>query len=412
MATLKETLTARQTVQMQKARLMLDQAEREQRGLSADEEKAHKELLADVQETAKRLETIDGNDRMTAEINRLTGGGTPETSAIDPAARQAAGVRSSLGQQFVGNAEFQGFIKAGGHRRSGPWQSPPVELLAATLTEDPASGGDLVVPDYRPGIVPLWTRPLVVADLIMPGTTESNLITYMKETSFTNAGDSVAEGAAKPESTLIFDSVSDPVRKLATWLPCTEEILEDVPTMRSYIDGRLRHAIDLTEDDQILNGSVVAPDIVGFLARTGLAASIARGAESNADTILDQIMAIWTATGLMPTGIVMNPANWKVILKTKMADGTYYGGGPFSSPRSPILWGLPIAVTTAIVANTCLVGAFQTAAQLFRKGNLRLEVSNSHSDFFVKNLLAVRCERREALAVYRPSAFGTCTNLA
>jgi hypothetical protein len=69
--------------------------------------------------------------------------------------------------------------------------------------------------------------------------------------------------------------------------------------------------------DQLLNGTVVAPDIVGFLNRTGLAASIARTTEINADVILNQYFAIWTSTGLQPTGIVMHPTNWKSILATR-----------------------------------------------------------------------------------------------
>jgi HK97 family phage major capsid protein len=63
------------------------------------------------------------------------------------------------------------------------------------------------------------------------------------------------------------------------------------------------------------------------------------------------------------------------------------------------------------VAATALTGAFKSAAQIFDEGQLRVEASNSHSDFFVKNLVAIRAERRLALAVYRPAAFGTTTAL-
>jgi hypothetical protein len=69
---------------------------------------------------------------------------------------------------------------------SGTWTSPASEMMAATLTEDSASGGDLVIMDTRPGILPLPQRPLVMADLMAPGMTESNVVTYMKETTFTN----------------------------------------------------------------------------------------------------------------------------------------------------------------------------------------------------------------------------------
>jgi len=58
---------------------------------------------------------------------------------------------------------------------------------------------------------------------------------------------------------------------------------------------------------------------------------------------------------------------------------------------------------------TVLVGSFQQASQFFRRGGLRVEASNSHQDFFIKNLTAIRAEERGALAVYREGAFGKVT---
>jgi HK97 family phage major capsid protein len=72
---------------------------------------------------------------------------------------------------------------------------------------------------------------------------------------------------------------------------------------------------------------------------------------------------------------------------------------------------LPVVVTTAITAGVALVGAFKMGAQVFRKGGISVDVSNSHSDYFVKNLTAIRAEERVALAVYRPGAFGEVTGL-
>jgi HK97 family phage major capsid protein len=318
----------------------------------------------------------------------------------------------SLGEQFVTHANYD-FFKNGGHRSASAWRSPSTELFAATLTTDPASGGKLIVPDYRPGILAQQFRRLVVADLLASGTTDSNLITYMVEKAFVNAADTVAEGAVKPESTLTFDAASDPVRKIAHWLPVTEEMLEDVAQIRSYIDSRLQLGIQLTEEDQLLNGSLVAPDIIGIRNRTGLAADVPVGVApaTGADAIFKQMMAIYNTALVMPDGIVMNPANWQSIQLLKTSTGEYMGGGPFQSPVTATLWGLPVVVTPAIEAGTALVGAFGTAAQVFRKGGIRVEASNSHQDFFIKNLVAIRAEERLALAVYRPGAFGEVTGL-
>lgn len=291
------------------------------------------------------------------------------------------------------------------------WTSPGFELQATTLDESAGSGGKLLVPDYRPGIVELPTRRLVVADLPADGATDGSSVIYMKETTFTNAAAPTAEGAAKPESTLVFDNVTDAVRKIAHWLPVTEEMLEDVSALRGYLDARLRTGVQLAEDDQLLNGSGIAPNLQGFLNRVGLAAAVARGADNNADAIAKQIAAIETATNMPVDGIVINPTNWLTITLAKDANGQYYGAGPFAAGLAKALWGRRVAITSAIAAGTALVGAFGTGSQIFRKGGLRVEASNAHNDYFVKNLVAIRAEERLALAVYRPSAFGTVTGL-
>lgn len=377
-------------------------AEAEGRTLSPTEKASIEEATREAKGIRARLQSADNDASMVAEIERLTGG-----MGTRPSHRHGG----SLGAQFV-NSDAMKWWQNNRDRLPQAWQSPSVELYAATLTEDAASGGDLVVPDFRPGIVAFPQRPLTVADLIAPGTTTSNLITYMKETTFTNAADTVAEGTTKPESTLVFDAVSDPVRKIAHWVPCTEEILSDVGQMRSYVDTRMRLGVDLAEDDQLVNGSVVAPDIIGFLNRTGLAADVARGADTNADAVLKQIAAIFAANLVQPSALIMHPTNWLAIQLLKTAAGEYISGaGPFSAPQRPVLWGLPVAVSPVIAVGTALVGCFDTCAQLFRNGGIRVDVSNSHSDFYVKNLVAVRAERREALCVFRPAAFGKVTGL-
>ena len=129
------------------------------------------------------------------------------------------------------------------------------------------------------------------------------------------------------------------------------------------------------------------------------------------DILLDQILAIEAATNLNVDGIVMHQNNWKTILKAKDDVSPVLRRRSIRPRAAADALGRRVVLSSLITANTALVGAFGTAAQLFRKGALRVDVSNSHADFFVKNLTAIRAEERIALAVYRPAAFGTVTNL-
>jgi HK97 family phage major capsid protein len=116
-------------------------------------------------------------------------------------------------------------------------------------------------------------------------------------------------------------------------------------------------------------------------------------------------------SNLAPDGVIMHPSNYLQILLSKGTTGDYYGDGPFAAPGAASLWGLPVALTVAIPLNTALVGAFKIAAQVFRHGGIRVDASNSHQDYFVKNLVAIRAEERLALAVYRAAAIGAVTGL-
>jgi HK97 family phage major capsid protein len=376
------------------------------RAMTDDEKAAIQALLDDAKQIKTRIEHAQGDATMSAEIARLTDGMTGQATP----AQSGHETRASIGEQFVSDPRYREWIKAGLHKRAGSL-SPGVELHAAVLDTSSGSGGSLILPDNRPGLVELLFRRLVVADLIASGTTDSNSIAFMKETTFTNAAAAVAEAGLKPESTLIFEAATSAVRKIAHWIPVTEEMLEDFSQTRSIIDARLTLGLDLVEEDELLNGSGVAPHILGLMTLPGLTPAHARGGDSTMDAMFKQMTTIATTTFVMPDGFVINPANWQTVQLAKNAQGNYLGSGPWAPAQTPTLWGIRGAVTPAIVAGTALVGAFRTAAQIFRKGGVRVESSNSHASFFVNNLVAIRAEKRLALAVYREAAFGKVTGL-
>jgi hypothetical protein len=61
--------------------------------------------------------------------------------------------------------------------------------------------------------------------------------------------------------------------------------------------------VQLTEDDQLLNGTSTAPDIVGIRNRTGLAPAMPSGTDTVPDASAKQIAAIQTRTGSPRTAL-------------------------------------------------------------------------------------------------------------
>jgi HK97 family phage major capsid protein len=358
----------------------------------------------EIQAAITRAKDIKRTDNFMAALDTQTAGMLHDARGMRGTGIGAAFVRSEAG-------DWLQKVKRGPH-----WETPAVELddpreLMATLITSSGSGAPLVVPQYIPGIVPVPTPEPVVADLLSVSPTTSNAVVYLQETAFTNAAAAVAEGGAKPESAFTYAQKTEPVVKIAHFVPVTEELLDDVPAFAAYLDLRLVRGVQVAENDALLNGSGVAPNLLGILNRTGLAAPIARvDPVTNADVLAQQISAIRINTNVEPSGIVMNPKNWETVQLMKSTTNTYIGGTPFQPEQPRSLWGKPVALTPSCPLGTALVVSRQVGI-IFRRSGITVQASNSHQDYFVKNLVAVRAEQRIALAVMLPAAFGTVTGL-
>jgi HK97 family phage major capsid protein len=239
---------------------------------------------------------------------------------------------------------------------------------------------------------------------MLQGTTTAQKVTYFEETTFTNSAAETAEGDVKPESELDFTLREDDVRKIATWVPVTDEMMEDVPTFESYLRGRARlHGQAARGAPAPARCSGTGVTILGLYNRTGVQTVTGYG-ESTIDSILHAITEIQKDAFAEPTAMVIHPNDWFEVRTSKDLNGNYLLGPATLDPNQARPWGLQVRVTTNALENTALVGAFNQA-QIFRRSGIQIAISTENQDFFIYNKLAVRAEERLALAVYRPAAF-------
>lgn len=299
--------------------------------------------------------------------------------------------------------------------RSGHVKSTQIEIPDATLAREfgmktlLASTDWDIVPDRQAQVVESVQLPVMVSDLMLSGTTTSNAITYMEETTFTNAAAEVAEGGAKAEAALDFTLRTDAVRKIATWLPVTDEMLDDVPMMESYIRGRLAFMVAQRREAQLLVGDGTAPNISGILDRSGIQTQV-RGADPTPDAIYKAMTLVQVTGGAEPTGAVFHPNDWQRIRLLRTGDGIYIWGSPAEAGPERI-WGLSIRKTTGITEGIALVGAFRPFAQVFRRTGITVELTRDYSTYRTSNKALLIAEERLALAVYRPTAFCQITGV-
>jgi len=84
--------------------------------------------------------------------------------------------------------------------------------------------------------------------------------------------------------------------------------------------------------------------------------------------------------------------------------GNYVVFAPSGSIRVPTLWGKKVVVTNSMTADKFLVGSSRQCG-IFDRMKANIMISTEHSDYFTKNMVALRCEERLAFCVYRDAAF-------
>lgn len=252
-------------------------------------------------------------------------------------------------------------------------------------------------------------RPIEIIDMIPSGQTSQAAIKFMEETTFTNNAAEAAEGGTFAESAFALTEQTTPVEKIATWIPVTDEQLEDVAQAQSYLDNRLRFAVRQRLDSQILVGDGNTPNLDGFLNVSGIQTQ-AKGADPVPDAFYKAMDKVRVTGRAEPSGVIIHPTDWQAVRLLRTADGIYIWGNP--SEAGPLrLWGIPVALSSAITLNTGLVGDFTNFTQLFERSGLEVKISDSHSDFFIKGKQAIRATIRVSLVTYRPAALCTVTGI-
>ena len=361
--------------------------------------------------TAERTDTWERDVRATvAAIQGLDAEYTARQAAeYAPAAgtqSMTGGEFRTAGEQFISNDAFAEWASRGGR---GTSPSVDVERRTLMTTGTSSNDGGLMLPKGSPFMSPggMERRRLFIRDVVASGTTNLSSVPYVREytprTTETAASGGIAEGGEKHEIAMLFESADAPVRKVAAWMPVTSEVVADIPTMRSYIDGRLAYMLALAEELQILNGNG-SDNLTGILQTSGIQTQ-------SLDT--DKITTIATSIGKIeavygePDAVAINPVTYWALVSLRSAnrfDGAAFGTAPYGSPADT-LWGLPAIRTSSIAANKALVGAFRLGAQIFDRETVSIRVTDSHSDYFIKNKMVVLAEARLALAVHQPEFF-------
>lgn len=336
------------------------------------------------------------NKQLGEQLNTPQGFQHPEGKGKDGARAE----RKTLGRLFV---------EAKGHRKSGS-EGPMVDIPDYSVKTLFQRSAGFAPESTRTGPVEMYpVRQLVVADLpTVLGTTQA-AVKYMEQTTRTNNAAEAAEGATYGEAAMAFTERSVTVEKIAVYLPVTDEQLEDEEGVEDMINAELEAMVMERLDSQLLVGNGSTPNIMGYLNAVGVQTQ-ALGTDPVPDAIFKAMVKVMHTGFAQPDAVVLHPNDWTPIRLARTADGIYIWGNP--SDRGPqMIWGLPVVVTPAETENTGLVGAFRRHSRLYVRRGIRIQVSNSHSDYFINGKQAIRADLRVANVIRRPLAFCKVTGI-
>jgi HK97 family phage major capsid protein len=427
----KDALDARAKAK-EAASTIIKQAEREARDFTADERSRVKALVDEAKTADARIRELDGDDALVKSLGVLGG---PDQNTPAPGAADGA----SLGERFTKSEAFRDWIGRLAPNGIVPDSvkgitSPPISFSldevqrgakALVTGASDTSAGILVREDWLGLLDGLaqFTRPLTIADLVTRGRTQSDTVSYARVSGFTNNAAPVPEatsagvigdgtggtvtpvvGGRKPESGLALTAETETVKTIAHWIPATKRALSDAAQIRTLIDAFLRYGLDEELEDQILVGNGTGENFTGLLNTPGIQA---QAFDTDAlVTIRRARTLVRTAGRATPTAIVLNPVDMEAIDLLRDGNGQFVFGGPVAGGGAPTVWGLTRVESEAIPAGTALMGDFRQAI-LWDREQAAIQVSDSHSDFFVRNLVAILAELRAAFGVLRPAALAT-----
>lgn len=381
------------------------------------EEKTYK-LLDDLEANNIRLKlSDDAKAQRQMDYGHLDGSLPGSKSSVGHGDRPSA---KTVGQFASEHKDFIEWCKACKTRSTPNGNSPAVvipdfDMKTLITGASSTSGGAFIVTDRRPMTEEgLYFRPLGILDLISFSGTDSDTIDYVEETGFTNNAATVAEATSsadglKPESAATWAVRQSSIQIIAHMDAVTRNALADVPRLRTIIDNMLRYGVREELEDLIIGGDGVSPNLLGMENVVG---TLSQAFDTDLFTTYRKAITAIQRPGndgtpggnCEPDLYIMHPVDWENIELSYDNNQRYYYGGPTALGEKR-LWGRRVVTSFGATEGSPILTTTRFHEGFVREG-ITIRATESHSDWFRRNMVAVLAEGRFGYILRRPSA--TC----
>ena len=347
----------------------------------------------DVEALKSDLESLKGLEAKSQDIEKAIAKFEGRLEAMSEKAVEPKIERLSLGKAlaktYTDNIEaIKSTIEKGGKMN--------LEVKDTTITADYT--GDYALTDFDSVVDRTVRKRYGILENVNSGSTDSKFVTYVQQTADTN-GTWTAEAIAKSEGQPTWSEISEEVKKIATYVKVSKEMLEDLSFIRSEINNDLMTGLRESIEQALLSGAG-GTSIKGLLdASMGLPTY--NGSfddevrDANISDLIRVVKAQVEASNFSPTHVVLNPEDIAKLQLTKDSGGQYTY--PMFLPNQMgdgemVIAGMRVISSTYMTAGNYLVGDMSKVNVKFRN-NMTLEVGLDANDF-TRNMVTILAEAR------------------
>src|SRR5690554_189495 len=347
--------------------------------------KAHEETTAELKKWADTYTKLKGRlDEIEKTQKRISEGGQKEKTFAQ-----------SLAESIKENHEA---VKSA--------RSRGAEIVVKdTMTTGSSLTGEVIAPTRVPGFHHDPDRQVHIRQFLQTATTDSNNIRYVVEDTYNDGTAPTAEGAAKPPSDFSLEAKDAPVRKIATHLKVSTEMLEDVAGLSGYIATRGTNKYRLVEDTQILYGTGAGNQLRGLTLEAAAFSKVLTAPLTNLYDVGIDAQAQLAARNYQASAVLLHPTDWYELLIAKGDGGHYLVPDLIRQGLAPAqLNGVPVIQNTAMTQGDFFMANLAQMATLYDRSSVSVRFFEQNEDDAINNLITVVIEGRLALPIYLPNA--------
>lgn len=298
--------------------------------------------------------------------------------------------------------------------------SKAVDMLESNIVQNYV--GQIRLSELAPGIygTPITFYPHVLDYFPQRKITKPNLSMFVTYSYSDGAGTKI-EGSAGTASSFLLKTVSFPSFFIDTYIPLSDETLDDLPEVLSEINRVAPSKIKDKLDEKIYaDAGNDSTDIMGMFVNGSKCTDFASATYAtsivgaNYIDLIECMIASGETNKYQMDTVGLNPTDIRLYfnsLKNQLDDSVKDNRLVFANGQLVSVCGLRVIKSSAITANTCFVGAINAVALLGVRQDMTMEIGLNGTDFKERQKTA-RIGLRVAFGVGDPLAIIYSSDMA